>query len=105
LVKLEAGVVELIVHVACFAGAAGVTRGHIGPAGSRDDRAHLVGDAKEGRTGLFDRVGGADEDPRLEKKVVKSSVGPLMFAAAPPTQSICATFLPARSAALAIVSA
>ena len=28
-----------------------------------------------------------------------------MFAAAPPTQSICATFLPARSAAFAIVSA
>jgi hypothetical protein len=28
-----------------------------------------------------------------------------MLAAAPPTQSICATFLPARSAALAIVSA
>ena len=36
---------------------------------------------------------------------MKSTVGPLMFAAAPPTQSIWATFLPARSAALAIVSA
>ena len=36
---------------------------------------------------------------------MKSTVGPAMFAAAPPTQSICATFLPARSAALAIVSA
>ena len=43
--------------------------------------------------------------PRFEKKFVKSTVGPSMFAAAPPTQSICATFLPARSAALAIVSA
>jgi hypothetical protein len=41
----------------------------------------------------------------LEKKFVKSTVGPLMLAAAPPTQSIWATFLPARSAALAIVSA
>src|SRR4029453_2917326 len=43
--------------------------------------------------------------PRLEKKFVKSTVGPAMFAAAPPTQSIWATFLPARSAALAMVSA
>ena len=36
---------------------------------------------------------------------MKSTVGPSMLAAMPPTQSICATFLPARSAALAIVSA
>ena len=43
--------------------------------------------------------------PRPEKKLTKSTVGPLMPAARPPTQSTCATFLPARSAALASVSA
>src|SRR6476659_1236126 len=50
-------------------------------------------------------IGAPTSTPRLEKKFVKSTVGPSIFAAAPPTQSICATFLPARSAAFAIVSA
>ena len=48
---------------------------------------------------------GAARTPRVEKKFAKSTVGPAMFAARPPTQSIWATFLPARSAAFAIVSA
>jgi hypothetical protein len=48
---------------------------------------------------------GAARTPRVEKKFVKSTVGPTMPALAPPTQSIWATFLPARSAAAAIVSA
>src|SRR5205814_7426617 len=42
---------------------------------------------------------------RLEKKFAKSTVGPAIFAFRPATHSICATFLPARSAALAIESA
>src|SRR5512143_4335190 len=48
---------------------------------------------------------GAARTPRVEKKVAKSTVGPAMLAFAPPTHSICATFLPARSAAAASVSA
>src|SRR5262245_30005199 len=48
---------------------------------------------------------GAASTPRVEKKFTKSTVGPLIAALRPPTQSIWATFLPARSAALAIVSA
>src|SRR6185503_18586959 len=43
--------------------------------------------------------------PRPEKKFVKSTVGPLMADCTPPTQSIWATFLPARSADAARVSA
>src|SRR5262249_46181682 len=43
--------------------------------------------------------------PRVEKKFAKSTVGPAMPALRPPTHSIWATFLPARSAAFAIVSA
>src|SRR6188474_3499450 len=52
-----------------------------------------------------DALSGAARTPRVEKKFVKSTVGPAMPAFAPPTQSIWATFLPARSAAAAIVSA
>ncbi len=48
---------------------------------------------------------GAARTPRVEKKFVKSMVGPVMPELAPPTQSIWATFLPARSAAAASVSA
>src|SRR6266540_149393 len=48
---------------------------------------------------------GAASTPRVEKKFAKSTVGPAIPAARPPTQSIWATFFPARSAALAIVSA
>src|SRR5512138_1372789 len=48
---------------------------------------------------------GAASTPRVEKKLVKSTVGPAIFEFAPPTHSICATFLPARSAAAAKVSA
>ena len=48
---------------------------------------------------------GAARTPRVEKKLTKSTVGPLMPAFAPPTQSIWATFLPARSPAAASVSA
>src|ERR671932_2043902 len=43
--------------------------------------------------------------PRVEKKLAKSTVGPAMPDCLPPTQSTCATFLPARSAAAASVSA
>ena len=43
--------------------------------------------------------------PRVEKKFWKSTVGPAMLAFRPPTHSIWATFLPARSAAAASVSA
>src|SRR5262249_47885696 len=43
--------------------------------------------------------------PRLEKKFRKSTVGPLIPALRPPTHSTWATFLPARSAAAASVSA
>jgi hypothetical protein len=44
--------------------------------------------------------------PRREKKFAKSTVGPMTSVAdRPPTQSTCATFLPARSAAAASVSA
>src|SRR6266511_4103156 len=50
-------------------------------------------------------IDGAVRTPRVEKKFVKSTVGPLIPAARPPTHSTCATFLPARSAALAMVSA
>src|SRR5512146_528189 len=48
---------------------------------------------------------GAASTPRVEKKLWKSTVGPAMLALRPPTHSIWATFLPARSAAAAIVSA
>src|SRR6266516_489166 len=48
---------------------------------------------------------GEASTPRVEKKFAKSTVGPWMSAARPPTHSICATFLPLRSAAFAIVSA
>src|SRR5712691_3581833 len=50
-------------------------------------------------------LSGAARTPRVEKKLVKSTVGPATPAERPPTQSTCATFFPARSAALAIVSA
>src|SRR6266536_5728455 len=50
-------------------------------------------------------LSGEASTPRVEKKFAKSTVGPLMAALRPPTHSIWATFLPARSAALAIVSA
>lgn len=43
--------------------------------------------------------------PELEKKLAKSTVGPLMPEFRPPVQSTCATFFPARSAAAASVSA
>jgi hypothetical protein len=43
--------------------------------------------------------------PRFEKKLAKSTVGPAMPDETPPTQSIWATDLPARSAAAASVSA
>src|SRR5882672_2523351 len=48
---------------------------------------------------------GAARTPRVEKKLTKSTVGPAIPARRPPTHSIWATFLPARSAAFAIVSA
>src|SRR5262245_24301747 len=48
---------------------------------------------------------GAARTPRVEKKLAKSTVGPAIPAFAPPTHSTCATFLPARSAAAARVSA
>src|SRR6266508_1623167 len=48
---------------------------------------------------------GEASTPRVEKKFAKSTVGPWIPAFRPPTQSIWATFFPARSAALAIVSA
>src|SRR6266496_2015684 len=51
---------------------------------------------------------GAARTPRVEKKLAKSTVGPAnprALACAPPTQSTWATFLPARSAASARVSA
>jgi hypothetical protein len=50
-------------------------------------------------------IDGAVRTPRVEKKFVKSTVGPLIPARRPPTHSTCATFRPARSAAFAIVSA
>ena len=43
--------------------------------------------------------------PRPEKKPRKSTVGPSMAPTRPPAHSICATFLPPRSAACARVSA
>src|SRR5262245_50251064 len=52
-----------------------------------------------------DVTAGEARTPRVEKKFAKSTVGPAMPAARPPTHSIWATFLPARSAELAIVSA
>src|SRR5919201_5001071 len=48
---------------------------------------------------------GVVRTPRVEKKFAKSTVGPAMPDCRPPTQSTCATFLPARSAAAASVSA
>src|ERR671924_1453077 len=51
---------------------------------------------------------GAASTPRVEKKVAKSTVGPAkprLLAWIPPTQSTWVTFLPARSADSAIVSA
>src|SRR5512146_354262 len=50
-------------------------------------------------------LSGAASTPRVEKKLVKSTVGPAIPALAPPTHSIWATFFPARSAAAARVSA
>src|SRR5581483_3836681 len=52
-----------------------------------------------------DVTAGRVSTPRVEKKFAKSTVGPAMPAERPPVHSICATFLPARSAAFAIVSA
>src|SRR4051812_45393254 len=43
--------------------------------------------------------------PRTDRKLRKSSVGPLMVPARPPAHSIWATFLPPRSADWASVSA
>src|SRR5919201_1044199 len=48
---------------------------------------------------------GAASTPRVEKKFAKWRVGPAIPDWRPPTQSTCATFFPARSAAAASVSA
>src|SRR4029453_3873427 len=50
-------------------------------------------------------LSGAASTPRVEKKFVKSTVGPALPAFAPPPHSVWAPFLPARPAAAAIVSA
>src|SRR5260370_931107 len=47
----------------------------------------------------------ARSQPWVEKKVAKSTVGRAIVELMPPTQSTWATFLPARSAAAASVSA
>src|SRR5262245_33474138 len=95
-----------ISHVVCFGGAAGSPAGTpVQPDASVRAGATWYVTPKKSDPACSVGLSCPTSTPRFEKKFVKSTTGPAMPAAAPPTQSIDATFLPARSAAFAIVSA
>src|SRR5262245_48777901 len=100
----KAGVVATVSAV-CRGGAAGSPAGTLvqPEAGVKDATWYEIPNAAA--PACSSGTAGLASTPRVEKKLAKSTVGPAIPACAPPTHSTWATFLPARSAAAAMVSA